>query len=59
MTDEKTPANPPRRRARAPEGECRYCDKLRETGQAFMPLHDASPNCQSGRRNHCTCDTCF
>ena len=21
--------------------------------------HMASPNCQSGGRNHCTCDACF
>jgi hypothetical protein len=25
----------------------------------FMPNHTASPRCRSGRRNHCTCDTCF
>jgi hypothetical protein len=25
----------------------------------MMPPHDASPRCESGKRNHCTCDTCF
>lgn len=23
------------------------------------PPHDASPRCESGRREHCTCDICF
>jgi hypothetical protein len=23
------------------------------------PSHEASPRCRSGRRPHCTCDTCF
>lgn len=26
---------------------------------AFAPAHEASSSCRSGRRNHCTCDTCF
>lgn len=25
----------------------------------FAPAHRASAGCRSGRRNHCTCDTCF
>jgi hypothetical protein len=25
----------------------------------FAPRHKASTRCQSGKRNHCTCDTCF
>lgn len=25
----------------------------------MMPPHDASPRCESGKRNHCTCDVCF
>lgn len=25
----------------------------------FAPHHKASDRCQSGKRNHCTCDTCF
>lgn len=56
MTDE-TPK--PKRRSRAPEGECKYCDELRAKDVHFAPPHDASPNCQSGKHNHCTCDTCF
>lgn len=23
------------------------------------PRHEASTRCESGRRNHCSCDTCF
>jgi hypothetical protein len=43
----------------APPGECSYCDAERARGNTFFPSHDASPRCQSGRHNHCTCDTCF
>lgn len=25
----------------------------------FAPSHKASRNCESGKRPHCTCDTCF
>ena len=46
-------------RSMAPEGECSYCDKRRKEGATFFPSHDASRNCQSGGRNHCSCDTCF
>lgn len=39
---------------------CKVCV---ETGanrpHAFVPQHFASPRCQSGGRNHCTCDICF
>lgn len=60
MTDEKTPTTPPRRRCyTAPEGECAYCDRLVREDITFAPPHDASPNCESGGHNHCTCDTCF
>jgi hypothetical protein len=37
---------------------CEYCKKIAASG-GFGPSHFASPNCQSGRRNHCTCSTCF
>jgi hypothetical protein len=47
----------PKRVFKAPAGECGYCDKQKEGG--FFPPHDASVNCESGRHNHCTCDTCF
>jgi hypothetical protein len=43
---------------RAPEGECSLCDKARATG-GMETSHDASKRCQSGGRNHCSCDTCF
>jgi hypothetical protein len=35
---------------------CTYCE---QHWPGMMPSHTASPRCQSGRRNHCTCDTCF
>jgi hypothetical protein len=45
--------------------ECRMCreevyariDTM--PGDVFMPRHKASVRCRSGRRSHCTCDTCF
>ena len=55
---EETPKRD-KRRDRAPEGECKYCDELREKGQNFAPPHDPSSMCASGRRNHCSCDGCF
>ena len=52
------------RRTMLAPGECSYCDRERTRNTAdgygpFMPPHDASPNCESGKHNHCTCDTCF
>lgn len=29
------------------------------TPNVFGPTHKASSRCQSGKRPHCTCDTCF
>lgn len=45
---------PPRvaERARVQEG-CAACD------DGTMPFHQASPWCESGKRNHCTCEVCF
>lgn len=40
-----------------PLGECTYCDAHRS--DPMMPCHVASKNCESGKRNHCTCDTCY
>jgi hypothetical protein len=38
-------------------GECPGCVANRTYG--YGPSHDPSPRCQSGKRPHCTCDTCF
>ena len=48
---------------------CRGCDELYaylrerwvpgEWRPPFGPRHKAGNFCQSGKRNHCTCDTCF
>jgi hypothetical protein len=45
--------------------ECAFCqrevyaatDKMPE--DVFAPRHKALETCRSGRRPHCTCDTCF
>ena len=47
------------RRCQLELGECVSCDREREDNNKFFPPHDASPNCESGGRCHCTCDTCF
>jgi len=44
---------------KAPVGKCAYCDHQRQLKAEFHPSHRASQRCQSGGRNHCTCDTCF
>lgn len=44
---------------KAPKGECAYCDHQRQLNEWFHPPHNARPHCQSGKRNHCTCDACF
>ena len=51
----ETVTEPPRRRSRVED--CTYC-AAHKPGE-MMPPHDASPRCESGKRNHCTCDTCF
>lgn len=42
---------------RMPPGQCVYCDMWGD--DQMMPRHTASARCESGKRNHCTCDTCF
>lgn len=44
-----------RRRERA--DDCAYC--ARHKPGEMCPPHDASRNCESGQRHHCTCDVCF
>lgn len=46
----------PTARRQRDEG-CLYCQQY-QPGE-MMPPHDASPRCESGRRNHCTCDICW
>ena len=44
------------RQARDHEREnCSFCQQHGTDG----PPHFASSRCESGRRNHCSCDTCF
>lgn len=47
------------RRHKLEPGQCDYCDTLPRFGNDFHPSHDASPRCESGKRDHCSCDTCF
>lgn len=39
------------------DGSCPTCEGLKPGEDA--PPHDASVRCESGRRNHCSCDVCF
>lgn len=47
------------RRQHAPESECKICDAHRQHLTEMCPAHDASHRCESGKRDHCTCDWCF
>lgn len=38
------------------EDNCSYC--IENIGKP-VPRHEASSSCESGKRNHCTCDICF
>ena len=38
---------------------CKGCAVKFENPDAMNPSHNASSRCLSGKRNHCTCDTCF
>jgi len=35
---------------------CQFC---RANHGEMYPPHDASQNCESGKRAHCSCDVCF
>ena len=35
---------------------CQFC---RANHGEMFPPHDASDNCESGKRAHCSCDVCF
>ncbi len=56
VTPQPIPADRPVRRFWVEEG-CPSC--AREVKGGFFPPHDASSRCESGKRSHCTCDTCF
>jgi hypothetical protein len=38
---------------------CIGCQQERERREPFFPRHFAGKTCESGKRNHCTCDRCF
>lgn len=38
---------------------CGFCQEQQAAGVTFFPSHFAMDGCQSGQRNHCTCDLCF
>lgn len=39
--------------------DCSFCKEQMNNNNNFFPPHDPSPGCESGKREHCTCDTCF
>lgn len=41
--------------------DCSGCRVWYEGAQAYpmAPSHEASAYCESGKRPHCTCDSCF
>lgn len=38
---------------------CKGCEVLFENPDTMAPRHKPSERCKSGKRPHCTCDTCF
>lgn len=38
---------------------CILCAPFFKNPDAMGPRHNASDGCESGKRNHCSCDTCF
>jgi hypothetical protein len=38
---------------------CSLCETIKTRDHGHGPSHDASARCESGYREHCTCDTCF
>lgn len=50
---------PQKRRHKLLKGECAYCDRERKDNNNYHPSHDAGPFCESGKREHCSCDLCF
>ena len=56
--DPPTPVYPVRRQTAEP-GQCAYCDRCVAGGETMFPAHDAYHGCESGKRNHCTCDMCW
>lgn len=46
-------------RAKDPDEECKICDTIRKEYGGFGPPHRATAYCRSGKRNHCSCDSCF
>lgn len=45
-------------RAALRRAEIEACAFCQENKGKMHPPHFASPNCESGQRNHCTCDLC-
>ena len=48
-----------RREQRKREWEIVACTFCQSFKGKLHPPHFASPNCESGKRNHCTCSICF
>jgi hypothetical protein len=57
VKDDKPPQRPQKRRYSLPG--CKTCDRAEAEGDRMKPPHDASSNCESGKYDHCTCDTCY
>lgn len=39
--------------------ECQLCRTIYFESKSPAPNHEPSRYCESGKRPHCTCDTCF
>ncbi len=47
------------------DSNCKMCQEIfypqhrKGNFNVFAPRHKAMSHCESGKRNHCTCDSCF
>lgn len=39
--------------------DCDECQRGLARDDRMLPMHTASEACESGKRAHCTCDTCY
>lgn len=58
-TDSESPPPPPDAVATADARKHPDCKTCQDPAQRGGPSHDPSRNCESGKRPHCSCDTCF
>lgn len=39
--------------------DCKTCQRYLDEGAFLSPRHKAATGCRSGKRDHCSCGSCF